>query len=458
MVVYLRKASKRWAYNFMVGGKRHSRLCVDPDTREPARNRTEAERLEDLARAVAIRRLRAGAAGNAAAAAAPGATVYTLAQAVAAYSVRAQQMRDWRKISGRMDELLNHFGHATPVTAIGTAQVEAYQAWALTQPVRRWRGGPSSIEQLKQKPHGAKRATFRAMAHRRTGQTVNRYLSTLSAILRGAHRLRDVHGRRLLPELPDMPWLPEAPAAARPLGDELLGKVLRAAAEHVRHAVALAALAGTRLQEALRLEIRDYDPRARVLLLPGSRQKSNRPDPINLSPRAAALVEWLIERARAAHQVRLILYAKPLKRPKGLPKDAPQPTRLVPITSLRRAWLTALEAAGAPRHRFHDLRADFADGLALDPQVSVRLAQQIMRHATPTTTQRYLGKYDLARRQAVDRLDQRPALAGVQLLPPPPENTPAESHPKSHPTATRRRRRVAGGKRRKADEIRLRRW
>jgi integrase len=77
----------------------------------------------------------------------------------------------------------------------------------------------------------------------------------------------------------------------------------------------------------------------------------------------------------------------------------------VPLETLRTWYLGALERAGLPPARWHDLRATTIT-LLLDMGVDVLTIQRIVGHRDLATTRRYVGKTPTAMTGAADRLEE----------------------------------------------------
>lgn len=389
MTVYFSRQRNRWLYNFTLNGERHSAYCVDPESGAHAANRSEAKRIETLIRARAIK--------DGAAAQRQPAGNYSLAEAFAAYAARREGSRSWSNQRGYMQELLDFFGPATPVTDIDEAFIWRYVRHARQQPRMIYVRGPKAA--------GAPGAGNRGALFRpavppvmRSDSTINRYLDALRAALDVAHRSRLPNGQRALPDPPTVPHLRESERIPNPVPDSDILRIVEAARRtpglgHLADAVMLARLMGFRLDELVTLETQQVviSEEWRGVRLNGDRTKGRRDEFVPASPEAAALLARLVGEAETAKQRRLILY-----RPKG--RGAPRP-----VSSLKRAWASAQAAAGLDgRYRFHDLKASFVTASARI--ASGPTTQGLARHRSFSTTQRYLKIVDREKTAAMDLL------------------------------------------------------
>jgi integrase len=88
------------------------------------------------------------------------------------------------------------------------------------------------------------------------------------------------------------------------------------------------------------------------------------------------------------------------------PKPSGRVFQAMSDTTLRRWWVKARESVGMPTLRVHDLRVTFARRLA-KRGVDLKTIQALLGHATPTMTHRYIPTDLEAQRRAVALLDHR---------------------------------------------------
>ncbi len=134
MSVYYNSARSRWLYDFEFAGKRFAGYCKDPSSGEPAKNKTQAKRIEALMRAAAI------AAAEAETTKPNRASAYTVAQMFAEFASRKCTGRNWSNEQGYVRELIAFFGADTPVDQITEARVWDYITWSRNQPVKVYMG------------------------------------------------------------------------------------------------------------------------------------------------------------------------------------------------------------------------------------------------------------------------------------------------------------------------------
>jgi integrase len=387
MTVFFNKARSRWQYDFMIEGVRHAGQARDPDTGQPARNRTEAKRIEDALR-VAAR----SSAQAAAAVPAPG--TYTLAQAIGAWATRKRGADNWVNNQVYAREILRHFGPATPVAAIDEAAVWGYVAWSRDQQVRIWAGG-----NRKPTPDDADDATlWRLTDRRRSDSTINRYLNVIREALRLAHEARDGHGRRLLAVPVTVPELSEPVTVPRPIPDADLERIAAVAAPHLADAITLARNMGFRLDELTTIRPDQVDESARGVWLDAGQTKANR---ATFKPANAAAWAVLVRRKIEAEQLgmgRILYWAKPAGRGR---------VEWRTIRTFKTAWMAALRRAGLTgRYTWHNTKASFVT--AIGAVASARVTRDLAEHRDASTTDRYLAVMDEAKRTAVEAVSWAP--------------------------------------------------
>lgn len=157
----------------------------------------------------------------------------------------------------------------------------------------------------------------------------------------------------------DPPRLPRrAPTPVSPVD---LRELLRVAATRDQLvAISLAAFAGLRVSEIAALEMVDVDREARILVVRNG--KGGRDDVLPLADELAAV----------------------------LPDNGPAvsyATGAAVSDAIRRVY----RRAGVRARRPHDLRASFGTAAARRAQGNMRLVQRLMRHASVTSTERYVS-------------------------------------------------------------------
>ncbi|MGE0719219.1 MAG: tyrosine-type recombinase/integrase [Alphaproteobacteria bacterium] len=401
MGVFWRESRGRWSFQFRLGRKRHTGYCVEEDG-TPCGSRRAAERAEERARiaAEAVRRRPS----------APLPTVgYTLAQAFSAYAGTLDARKsNYENQLAYIAELRTFFSDEAQLAAIDEAWMLKYVTWAREQPMRVYVGGPKSASATR------RRQPWKTTDRLRTDTTITKYLVTLRATLKLAHRTRDVHRRRLLADLPEVPSLKAPKRLPRPIADADVTELLRKAAPHVADAAALSLLLGLRRAEAYGLTVAQVDLQHEGVWLDAEGTKGNRDEFLPANADAMRLLRRLVEQAKGRGTDHLITWRQMRKEKPGEP---PREDPWRPVKSPKTAIRTALKKAGlAGRHRFHDLKGTYTTGLA--HVAPGRVVQQLSRHKSFATTEMYIRVADQATRAAVDALAGRPAVADIDLSAP----------------------------------------
>jgi integrase len=391
MTVFFDARQNCWVYDFQEGGKRFNRRAKNPDG-TGAQSKRQAQAAEDAARVAARLDQRHAHARP---------SEYTLAQAVAARAAEAKHLANWRDIKHALAEIVAFFGAAANIESVAARWLE-YRAFARSQPVKVWCGGPG-------KKVGAKSAGFGATLQRDTGRTrsaarTNRYLDQLSALLRLAHATRGPGGRPLLEFMPPIERIAEDKRDPNPVPLEIVGRIEAdaAAPAHLRYAAALVRLFGFRLDEVFGLTVGRIDWENCGYRLPAAKTKAGRDEFMPANAQAMQLLERLAAeanvRAPGDRAALLIVYTPPGR---DLTTGKPKAPRA--IKNARKAWASALKRAGvAGEYRFHDLRATFITQIA--EVASAATTQDLARHTSSATTKRYTKISDQAKRAAVDAM------------------------------------------------------
>lgn len=381
MTVWFYKARSRWRYEFQHKGRPYGGYCLD-DHGQPVTSRRAAEAAERRERE------RAKKAGpEIRAKPAPGAV--TLATALSMLTARATPGRNAETNQlTYMREILAWFGPETPVAEI-EGRVWDYIAWARRQPVRVWTGG------RRKRTAGAK--FWKDTDRTRSDSTINRYLDCLRKACRLAHEARNpVTQARLVPAMPLIPELDEPDALPRPVDADDVVAIANAAAPHIADAIGLCVLMGFRKAEVFSLTVGHIARDCSGVWLHGRETKGGRGEFMPASEEAAGLLRRLVKQARERGVEHLIVYRRERK------DGNHEPWR--PIKDPRKAWRSALKAAGVPAHKFHELKATFTTELA--KRVSAKYTRDLSRHKSAETTDRYIRLADEAKREAVSTLGQ----------------------------------------------------
>lgn len=228
------------------------------------------------------------------------------------------------------------------------------------------------------------RPIFKARRKPRSGATINRYTSAISAVVTWAIRRRiapkgfDHPGRRI--ELHK-----ESPGKVRFLSDDERVRLLQACKasswSRLYLLVLLALTTGARKGELLGLRWRDVDTARRVVHVGRSK---------NGDPKALPLVAAAVEQ---------------LEELRGLPGALVFPSRLRPDrpVAFETRWAEALSQAKVSGFRFHDLRHSCASYLAQNGATLLEIAD-LLGHRQISMSQRYAHLAAGHRSALVDRV------------------------------------------------------
>lgn len=375
MSIFLDKMRKKWRFDFETGGKRYSGYCIDPETGTAATSRTSAEKIVTKIRARFL----------SARAAKVSIRSYTLAEALAAYASQVKGGKNWRNRSRQIAEFLSFFGADCPVCTLTDDRVWDYIAWARGQQVSVWTGGAVSPCDLPKN-----RQTHKTISRKRSDATINRALDVLRKALRIAGKHADpVTGLSVLPVPPTIPVLKEAKRLPTPVPIEDVARILAELQPQAADAVALGALTGMRKGEMLRLKVTDFREAEGGIRIRGDETKGRRDEWIPLGAEALAVVKRRAGEARGLNSI--WLFPSPIS-----PAE--------PLKDYRTAWLAACRRAGVQHHRIHDLKATFVT-TALKATNDPRLVQNLARHKSYSTTERYLAAVGNERRAAADLIN-----------------------------------------------------
>lgn len=369
MGTYFNEARKRWVYNFIRKGERHSGYCVNEDG-TPSTTKRDADACEARIKREVGKALKA-------AGAATGIRVsgcFTVEQMFADYvSQSAGSKRSFStNIKRYVAELLEFFGRQTAATSITSDSIEAFITHSRAQLRGVYAGGP--------KKGGAYEVKDNAKP--RSDSTTNRYLACLRAAINWAAK------RGKMPPL-HVRHLEEPAELPTPISPALVMAIWAKAPPHLRLAITIAVHTGMRLDETLGLRWDWVDLGARTITLPSQSTKSKAGQVVFIND---DLAKALADAPRVCDTV--ITYTHARKK-EALAKRPPKP-----IKSLKRAWQTAQKNAGITKpYRFHDLRATFCTAVLAANNNPMAL-KSAARHASLNTTMRYAKLADDSVRQA----------------------------------------------------------
>lgn len=395
MTVFFDKDRGYWRYDFRYKKERYHGPCVDKATSQHARNKTEAKHIEDAIR-VSIRNHPESKAG------AP--RGYSYAQAFATYLKTLTGRGGFKSARDHIAEFLQRpqFRPERLITETSDKDIQDYIDWARQQPVMIYLGGPAKKGDVR-----TGRELYKALDRKRSDASINRYLDTLRAVYKLAHKMRDGTGERLMKDLIDVPKLKTKKRMPRPMPLSLAQQVMAEAPPHLADAIDLTTAFGFRRAEVFGLTDDQVDFEANGIWLDGDHVKENRDNFLPASPATMAKLRKLVDRAQAAGQKHLILYLDPRTK------------KLRPIKKPGAAWARLRKKTG--RHTFHNIRGTFVQRLVKE-KVDPRVTQKLARHSRPDVTQAYYDIEDAMRRAAVEAMDarlQHGQAANDNLLPEP---------------------------------------
>ena len=289
-----------------------------------------------------------------------------------------------------------HFGATTAVTDLNLLRVEQYKAWMKLQPVRRWTGGPTRQPAR----HRPGTVHLKVLDRRRSLATCNRYLNALSGMLTAAHQHQDpATGQRALPFPPRIARFHEAERQPTPIADSEIDRLLPALPSWARDASEMMDLFGLRAAEALGARLSWIEWQLKGLRLPGEIVKSRKEQFQPAGPAGMALLQRLARQAETRGTTFLVSWPGSMRAVHALARaerTGQDPVKLEidwqPLKSFRRSWTSAKRAAGLTdgrQRRIHDLRAAYITRIARDS--SAQAAKDAARHASMSTTQRYIA-------------------------------------------------------------------
>lgn len=209
--------------------------------------------------------------------------------------------------------------------------------------------------------------------------SVNRRLTVLRAVMRMA---RDRWGIEVRMPNWKAHWLREPAPRDRYLSEEDAGKLMAAAAAHLRPAIAFALLTGVRLSNCIGLDWSQIDMRGReISFMVKSRRPGGKPHTLPMTEAIFVLLANLGTKSTG-----------PVFTYKGRR-----------ITSFRRSWGTALKNAGIKDFRWHDLRHTAASWM-VQAGVPLDVVQGILAHENIQTTQRYAHRKSDARKRGLEAI------------------------------------------------------
>jgi integrase len=389
MTVYFDEERARWIYDFERGGKRYKQNAVDADGR-PVTSRRAAIEAEGVAKRAAEIAPKL-----------PSAKHFTLAQAMEMKRETWKRQADAHNTKRYVAEILEHFGAATPVSAIGNAEVDAYIAASLAKKTRVYTGGPAHREATHL------RQTMKEGSHTRSPRTVNLYLNVLRQALKACLDVRDpLTSEPALKAMPRIPKLSIPKRRARPVPETVLSAIIARVPEHVVEAIRLTLFFGFRKGEVFGLQIRHVDFDAGGIWLTCDEVKDAEDVFMPGAPVAMDELRRLVVRAKERGAKHLITWR---------PSEKSEWRALKGVKSAWRTAMDEVEKEHGKRWRWHDIRAAYITHIAVTAGPAA--AQALARHSEYATTQMYVDVADQVRRDGANKAAERPALKIVGKSP-----------------------------------------
>lgn len=417
MSVCFNKGRGKWRYDFWLDGVRHQGYCDDPGTGKHAGNKTEAKRVEAIIRGALMRQgekpAQAGEPPS-----------FSFGQAVAAFSSRKMNGRNWANQRVYVQDLMRYFGQSFPVAAIAEDSADpnapsiwGYIRWARQQPVMIYVGkGRKLSEMLDLGVPIEKLYRPAADGRLRADSTINRYLDCLRETLRIAYDLRhpktgDLMFKGPMPKVPD---LDEPEYLPRPFSDDAIWEAVTRAPAHLAWGILLARLMGFRKAEMFDITIPQVDFQSRGIWLAAADTKGKRDEFVPANAEAMELLEYLVAEARARGVQHIITYRRTRTTwniKGGKAAGDGRTVRFgpaVPVKDPKKAFARVLKEMGLQGiHTFHNTKASFVTAVAHVAPAAV--TQDLARHKDYRTTQRYLKVADHAKRAAVEAATTKPS-------------------------------------------------
>lgn len=343
-----------WYCNFQVRGRRF-RDRLGADTREAA----EAEAAAVFAAAQAGRDAAADAAPQAAS------TRFTLGEALGRYwETRGAHVRSAGDIKRHSQTLIRELGNETPLSRLGTRDLEDYVA---RRRVRKARNQDTGKMELRD----------------RANASINREIGLLRSVIIAARHWRVA--------VPDIAWarvmLPEPDKAQTILSPEKESELFEALRPDYLPLVEFALTSGVRLENAIGLTWAQVDWQGRTITF---RVKSRRPGGKLLVLPLTAGLGFLLAREQGRHPEFVFTYVCQRNRHDPHSGTVQEKGERYPFThdGWRKDWMRARAAIGLPALRFHDLRHTAATR-TLAACGNLNVVKEMLGHADIATTARY---------------------------------------------------------------------
>lgn len=246
---------------------------------------------------------------------------------------------------------------------------------------------------------------WKELGRRRSPGECNHVLNALRSAFKAASRVIDQETRE--PVIARIPFIEPVKVPKReptPMSDDEFRRRREVAPPWVQDAADLARHFGLRLSETLLVTVDhlNYDRRG-LTLAPGEAKRIDQQHCLG-TPEGWEIAKRLARQARARGVKHLVTWpgVRAAKLMQGGKHVGRRPLSEVPVevikweplTTIRRAWNQTAEAAGIEKpHRFHDLRAAYVTEVAKGEKSGKKI-QEIARHKSFTTTERYIGLVD----------------------------------------------------------------
>lgn len=424
-----------WYYRFKIDKVPYKGKCLMPNGKAPA-NRFEALQCEKAARETAMEN---APRPRFAPAASLRPNDVTLEEAFAWHVAKIQDESTPGHLAafGRYArEALAFFGEGRRLLSITDKDLLDFRASVIRRKRRIFIGGPAG-----KNPDPNDESLWRELDKRRSPSEQNHILNALRSAFRAAYRMRDASGRPMIPYLPVIERVHNPTRRPTPMSTDEMNARREVAAPWVRDAIDLARHFGLRLTETLSVKVRHLDLDHKVIAFRGEEVKSGNDQACHTTPEGWQVALRLARQARERGVDHLITYPSVANKIRGsgnrasLDEIDPASIEWRPLKSIRRAWRGTAAAAGIEQpRRFHDLRAAYITEVAKHERSGKKI-QGVARHASFTTTERYI---DIASSELVGVMDAvAKARGNKKLLMPAAANGTGTRRPV--PTAKRRK-------------------
>lgn len=385
-----------WYYRFKIDKVKYKEKCLMPNGKPPA-NRFEALQCEAAAREAVLKN---APRPSYAPATNRRPSDVTLEEAFSWHVAKIQDDATKSHLFsfGRYArEALQFFGPGRTLLSITEQDIRDFRASVIRKKRRIFIGGPFA-----KGPDPSEDSLWKELEGRRSPSEQNHVLNALRSAFKIASRTRDSHGRPMLPFMPIIERVHDPKRRPTPMSTDEMQRRYEVAPPWVKDAIDLARHFGMRLTEALTVKVRHLDYDREVIALRGEDVKAGHDQDCHTTPEGWEVAKRLARQARERGTDYLVTWpsrkaANNMRgsgKRRGLDAVADSDIEWRPLKTIRRAWTATAKVAGIsnPR-RFHDLRAAYITEVAKHEKSGKKI-QGIARHASFSTTERYIDIAD----------------------------------------------------------------